>query len=413
MNRRQTTVLALLALAVAINYIDRGILSVAADPLSRELGLGPAKIGMLLSAFFWTYATCQIAAGWLLERYTVRWIYAGGYTLWSLATAATGLAPGFGVMFGARLVLGAGESVSYPANSKVIASGIPERRRGLANSVIDAGARVGSALGVLIGGWMIAKLQWRGMFMAVGGVSLLWLIPWLLSTEGLAATHAVKPDADKGPTTLDILKRRQAWGAMLGLFAFNYAAYFMITWLPLYFARERHYSQQEVATYGSLPFWCTAVSAVFCGWLSDRLVAAGFPSSKVRRTFAVGGLWLMTMLVPAGLVSSSNISLALIVGAAICCGMYSSHGWLTAQTLAGPQAAARWTGLQNAFGNLAGVVAPMLTGWLIEATGTFVAAFAAVGCVLVAGGLAQLFVIGEVRPIDWSVSSRQPAAGAP
>ncbi len=407
MTLRQITILGLLAFAVGINYIDRGILSVAADPLSRELGLGPAKIGLLLSAFFWTYASCQIAAGYLLERLTVRWMYAAGYALWSLATVATGFSPNFAVLFGSRLVLGAGESVSYPATSKVIATSIPERRRGIANSLIDAGARIGSALGVLIGGWLIAKLSWRGMFIAIGSGSLLWLIPWLLTTKRLAATQAAAALATPGtgPTMMDILRRREAWGAMLGLFSFNYAAYFMLTWLPLYFTRERHYSPQDVAIYGSLPFWCTAASALFCGWLSDRLVAAGLPSSTVRRCFAVGGLWLMIMLVPAGLVDSANASLGLIIGAAICCGMYSSHGWLTAQTLAGPLAAARWTGLQNAFGNLAGVTAPIVTGLLIQATGTFVAAFAAVGLVLLAGGAAQLLVIGPVRPIQWKSAS--------
>lgn len=401
MTLRQSVIIGLLAFAVLINYVDRGILSVAADPLSRELGLGPAKIGVLLSAFFWTYAVCQIASGWLLERLAVRWAYAGGYLLWSLATAATGLAPGFNFMFGARLILGAGESISYPATSKVLATGFPERHRGFANSLVDAGAKSGAALGVLVGGWLVAWLGWRGMFAAVGFASLLWLIPWIFVTKGLpAAARSATPDSI-GPSSFDILRRREAWGTIIGLFACNYAGYFMITWMPLYLARERHYTVQELAIYGSLPFWCTAVSSMSFGWLSDRLVSMGFPSSTVRRTFAVAGLWLTTLLVPAGMVESPRLSFALVVAACIFYGMFTSHIWLTAQTLAGPLAAARWTGLQNAFGNLAGVVAPMLTGWLVQETGTFASAFAAVGVVLLAGGASHLFVVGEVRPIDW------------
>src|SRR3984957_14660902 len=153
--RGQWIILTLLVISVTINYIDRGNLSIAASRLASELSLDPEKIGLLLSSFFWTYAAMQIVAGWLIDRYPVYWIFAAGFFLWSAATALTGLAGGFITIFALRLLLGIGESVAYPAYSKIIAQGISERHRGLANGLIDAGSKSGPALGLIIGGVIV------------------------------------------------------------------------------------------------------------------------------------------------------------------------------------------------------------------------------------------------------------------
>src|SRR5580658_6444130 len=176
--RGQWIVLALLVVSVTINYIDRGNLSIAASRLASELWLDPEKIGLLLSSFFWTYAAMQIVAGWLIDRYSVYWIFAGGFFIWSAATALTGLAGGFATIFALRLLLGMGESVAYPAYSKIIAQGFTEENRGLANGLIDLGSKAGPALGLMIGGVIVSHYGWRPLFISVGLISLLWLIPW-------------------------------------------------------------------------------------------------------------------------------------------------------------------------------------------------------------------------------------------
>jgi len=161
--RGGSAVLTLLVLSIAINYIDRGALSVSAPLMSRELNLTPSEPGLLLSAFFWPYATFQLLAGWLVDRYSVKWIYAAGFLLWSLATAAIGFANSLPALLAARFVLGAGESVAFPACSKFLVHAFPESRRGMANAFIDAGAKTGPGLSTLLGGLAVAAFGWRGV----------------------------------------------------------------------------------------------------------------------------------------------------------------------------------------------------------------------------------------------------------
>ncbi|MGH9663821.1 MAG: MFS transporter, partial [Bryobacteraceae bacterium] len=176
--RAQWIALALLVLSICINYMDRGNLSVAAHDLSLDLRLDPVYTGFLLSAFFWSYASFQVVSGWLIDRYNVNWVYAAGFFLWSLATVLSGLAGTFVELFALRLLLGMSESVAYPSYSKIIAAGFPEKQRGMANALIDAGSKVGPAIGMIAGGLILAKFGWRVMFVVIGSVSMLWLVPW-------------------------------------------------------------------------------------------------------------------------------------------------------------------------------------------------------------------------------------------
>src|ERR1700687_3763263 len=170
-------VLVLLALSVFINYVDRGNLSIAAPMLKDELGISASQLGILLSALFWTYACLQPLAGWLVDRWNVNWVFAGGFFLWSAATAATGIVHTFSGLLILRLLLGIGESVAYPSYSKIIALNFSEERRGLANAVISAGLLLGPGFGMLFGGLLMARFGWRPFFIVLGLVSLLWLVP--------------------------------------------------------------------------------------------------------------------------------------------------------------------------------------------------------------------------------------------
>ncbi|MEO7142128.1 MAG: MFS transporter [Bryobacteraceae bacterium] len=416
--RAQWVALSLLVVSICINYMDRGNLSVAAHQVSVELHLDAVYTGLLLSAFFWSYASFQVVSGWLIDRYNVNWVYAAGFLLWSAATAMTGLTRTFVELFALRLLLGMSESVAYPSYSKIIASGFPEKQRGLANSLIDAGSKIGPAVGMIAGGLILASFGWRTMFVSIGGISLLWLIPWVwvIRKPAVAAPiEALEPGrleptvAPNGPAPgylpgfRDILLQREAWGTFIGLFAGNYAWYFLLTWLPSYLIMERHYTTRMMAVYGSLPFWGVALSAVVSGWLSDRWIARGGSPTRVRKTFAVAGLTLGTLMLPAAMVKNPVGSMALLMSAWLAYGLFSSNIWAITQTLAGPLAAGKWTGLQNGIGNLAGVVAPVVTGLIVQQTGKFFYAFVAVCAVLLVGAASYLFVVRRVEPVEWGV----------
>ncbi len=402
--RGQWILLALLVVSVTINYIDRGNLSVAASRLSTELDIGPERIGRLLSAFFWTYAAMQILSGWLIDRFSVYWIFAGGFFIWSTATALTGFAGGFAAIFALRLLLGIGESVSYPAYSKIIAQGFTEQHRGLANGLIDLGSKAGPALGLMIGGPIVSHYGWRPLFVSVGLISLLWLIPWawIARRNTRQSQNSVALSGlEEGPGLLEIAAQKSAWGTFLCLFCGNYVWYFLLTWLPWYLVRERHYSEVAMGRFGSLAFWAVGLASLISGWISDRLVEHGGSPTFVRKMFAAGGLTGAIVIIGVPLLQRESSSLYVLIFACISFGCYSSHPWLISQTLAGPAAAGRWSGMQNAIGNLAGVVAPWLTGRIVQETGHFVYAFVVVSVMLGLGATSYLFLIDRIEPIVW------------
>lgn len=382
----------LLMIAMVVSFFDRGNLAVAAPILAPEMGLSTWRVGLLLSAFFWTYAASQIGAGWLVDRIEVRWVYAAGFLLWSLATLGTAFVGTFGGLLAMRLLLGLGESVTYPASSRILAAVIPEHRRGLANALVDLGARLGPAAGTMCGALLVARLGWRGLFVITGAAGLMWLVPWVLrAPRVLVAKQRVKHEV-AAPSWRDLLSRRALWGTCGGLCGANYAWYFLLSWLPSYLVRERHFTLTGVALWGALPYLFMAVSSMTGGILADRWIARGGRPVKVRKVFPVTGLLVTSVILPLVLLPRLEFAVAGLFAACFTFGIYASNLFSLTQTLAGPEAAGRWTGFQNACGNVAGIVSPMLTGWLVTRTGGFTAAFiaASVACLLGAASFGLL-----------------------
>jgi MFS transporter, ACS family, D-galactonate transporter len=392
-------VLALLAISSFINYVDRGNLSIAAPMLKDELGISPSQLGLLLSAFFWTYACLQLFAGWLVDRLNVNWVFAGGFFLWSAATAATGVAHTFVVLLLLRLLLGMGESVTYPSYSKIIALNFAEQHRGLANSLLSAGLVLGPGFGMLFGGLLMARFGWRSFFIAIGILSLLWLLPWLKWMP--RNSHAGPPAVNGAPSFPEFLRLRSAWGTCIGQFGVNYVSYFLLTWLPFYLVRERNFSLHTMAKIGGIAYLSGACFATLAGWLSDHCIMSGASPSLVRKTFVGGGLALSGTLVGLAALGAPYHCVAAVILGLIFFGVCASNVWAITQTLAGPLAAGRWTGFQNFVGNLAGVVAPALTGLVLERTGHFHWAFAIVTAVALASAASWVFLVGPVQQVSW------------
>jgi MFS family permease len=398
--RLEWFVLWLLVASVCINYIDRGNLSVASVDVAAELHLEPFQLGVLLSAFFWTYAVFQIASGWLIDRFNVIWVYGIGYVIWSCVTAITGLVSGFAALFMVRLLLGMSESVSYPAYSKIIASSFPERQRGLANGLIDAGSKLGPAVGLVVGGAILARSSWRMLFISIGLASLVWIVPWSIAAPKMKI--APRAATIGGPGFGKILSKREAWGTVIGLFASNYGWYFLLTWMPGYLRMERHYSVQAMGWAGSLPFLTVASGALIGGWLSDKWIRTGGSITRVRKTFVAGGQYCCAaLLLPAAVASNEIMAMTLLSLATFSYGFYTCNLWAVTQTLAGPAAAGKWTGLHNGIGNLAGVAAPSVTGFIVQETHSFYYAFVVVSLMLLLSACSFLFIVRRVEQVSW------------
>jgi ribulose-5-phosphate 4-epimerase/fuculose-1-phosphate aldolase/MFS family permease len=368
------SIVAVLAAAVFINYVDRGLMPTAAHLLQEELGLSKDALGLLFSAFFWSYAPAQLLAGWLAERFGAWRILACGLTLWACATMLVGAAHSFGSLLMQRLLRGLGESVAFPCVSKLLATAVPVQDLGRANGFVAFGYLFGPAVGAYAGGMLLANYGWRATFGVFGALSLLWLLPWAGLKTRMSAV-AVNPGV---PPLRRLLQQRALWGTSVAHFSANYTYYFMLTWLPLYLVRERGFSTAAMAGITGSAYLVNAGSA-----LSVAGRSIGPSTTRAGRILpqdAGGGSHLGSVACMLGIATASaggargNLRLP---GAVRCLIPAPSRR----HRPGGAGGLGPLGGIQNAFANLAGVLAALVTAYLIPDTQHFAAAFVAAATV--------------------------------
>ena len=404
--RAFTPALVLLAVAILINYVDRGNLAIAAPLLKDELDISPSKLGMLFSAFFSSYTVFIFVSGWLVDRFNVNGVLAAGFALWSAATAATGIAGGFATLFAMRLLLGVGESVAFPSCSKILALRLPEEYRGFANGVIAAGMKAGPAVGTLGAGLLMARYGWRVVFIGIGLASLLWLPAWIRWAPRSASDHH---SIARGPSAADILEQRSFWGASLGHFCANYVSYFMVSWLPLYLVRERGLSMQTMAKVASAYYLADAAAAFATGWITDRFIRQGGSVTFVRKAAMAVGHSMVAVALAGCASAGSRTYLIWLILVGLGMGISGAGIFAFAQTLAGRVAAGRWAGLQNGFGNFSGVISPAVAGFLVQWSGHFTLALGITAATSLVAVVAWTLIVGPLTEIQWPY----PGAVAP
>lgn len=397
---------ALLAAVLFINYADRGLLSIAAPLIQSELHLTDRQLGLLGSAFFWTYTLAQIPIGGIAERYGAERVLAAGLVVWAAATLLVGVAFGFVTLVMLRMLLGLGESTGFPCVSKLLAATVPVEALGMANGIVGSAYSFGPAVGSLLGGMLMVRFGWRSAFIAFGAASLLWLWPWVRVNR---RSRIARPrDSDPPPMTL-LLKTRALWGTALGLFCANYVFFFLMFWLPVYLVRERGFSMAQMASLISASYVVMGSCALLGGAGIDRYIkAGGSPNTGYKATLAlvhVGAVLCMLAMAfgPAPLAIVSIFVYQALNGAS------AAALYAVPEILGGPQATGRWVGIQNSAGSLAGVAAPWLTGVIIEATGHFTVAFSLAAAMSVLGLAGWIGLLPKLEPIEWRVGARDPS----
>ena len=398
-------VVLLLAAALFLNYVDRGALPLAPPLIQEEMGFSARQLGLLMSAFFWSYALLQIPAGALADRFGAQRVLAAGLALWACATLMAGFAQSFATLLLLRLLLGVGESAGFPGVSKLLATVVPAGSLGRANGIVAFGYLFGPAVGAYFGGRLMVHLGWRSAFWVFGAASLLWLLPW--ARVKLARPHRAAATAHQAPWR-KLLRQPSLWGTSLGHFSSNYTFYFMLSWLPMYLVRARGFSLDAMANLVSRAYLVNAVSALLAGWLIDRLIARtgrttlAYKSAMLAGHIGSIGCMLCLALAPAGW------GLGAIFVYQVLLGLSSPGTFAISQILAGPNAAARWVGVQNALANVAGMLAPQLTGELIERTHHYTSAFVVAALINILGVFAWLRLVGPVNPVRWSGTAAPP-----
>jgi MFS family permease len=389
----------LLTLALLISYIDRGNMATAATLLSGQLDLSPKQMGLLFSSFYLTYVIAMIPAGYLAERYGAKSILAAGFAVWSLATLLTGICSGFITLLLCRLLLGIGESTTFPSMSKLLASTSPPEQLGRDNGVTSVGYLLGPAVGTILGGAIMVRYGWRASFLLFGGMALLWIWPWLRTT---VREPRLLESPTAGPSWGQLLRQRGLWAASLGHFAGNYTFYFVLNWLPDYLDRERGLSLSSMSIVAGAAYLLNAVGAYSAGLMVDRWnrrhgnVSFIYKSLMALNHVAALGCMLGLYVLPIRPAIGCLFVYQFIVGLA------SPGCFAITQVMAGAAGTARWVGVQNMFGNFAGILAPSITGYLLGSSGSFAHAFIIAGLVNILGILGWIILLPKVEPVRWS-----------
>jgi MFS family permease len=394
---RRWYVVGLLALGAIIAYIDRVNLSVAViDPdFKAAFQLTTQDRGLATSAFFWSYAALQIPAGWLIDRYGSRSPYAIGFFVWSILSAATALTTGFGHLLAIRLLLGAGEAVMHPASLRWIKFNFDEKDRGLAIGLYMAGSKYGPAIGTLASAWLIQAYGWRTMFAVLGIGCLLWLIPWLLLVKPDRPSPAqnVARQQDPGIPMSRLFASPVIWGTILGTFCYMYFVYFCLTWMPAYLNEARGLSLGSSSLYTTFSFAGMATVGIIGGWAADRLIARGWDAVNVRKGFTIAGFVIASTEMIGAYSSSLNVALFFSVFSLSGLGLATANYWALTQTLIPGGSIGRMVGIQNTAASLPGIVAPILTAWLVTRTGNYEASMQAIWFFLLLGIASYIFLV--------------------
>lgn len=383
--KRRWIITVLLFISGFINYLDRAIISVALPVIAIDLRLGPAKMGILLSAFFWSYALMQVPIGWLADRFNVRWLYAAAFALWSLTCGFTGFAGSLMVLIVLRVLLGVGESIYLPGGMRMVSVLFHAKDRGLASGLVNCGTRAGLAFGAPIIATMVTRFGWQHSFFLLGFTGLVWLVPWFIVFPARANTSNCKAGNVKGGKESRGLGHidRNLLGLSLGHIGYGYYFYLMVTWLPAYLVQSRHLSLQTAGVYAFVPYIAFTLAEPIGGWMADRLVALGCDEVISRKVLITVAYLTSIMLIAAGRVVSNGSAVLMLAGASLV-GLSTGNIFALVQRLAPDAEVGFATGFLNLAGNLSGIVAPLATGFLIARTGSYFPAFVVAVVVLIA-----------------------------
>lgn len=403
-------------IAMAINYIDRVNLSVAAPHIKQDLGLDNVSMGFIMGAFFWTYALMQIPVGRLLDRFGERLGLTIAVAWWSIFTALTACGRGMASMMALRMLLGIGEAGGHPGCAKVVYSWFPKKDRATASGIFNAGPRAGSALALPLVAWVISTWNWQTSFIVTGVLGIIWAIAWYIVYRtpelkaGLNETERDNLIADRGPAKPENINKKQwlflfryrtMWGMMLSFFCLNIALSFFLTWFPSYLMSSQGFSLKQLGTLGMIPPLVGIPASMLGGYLSDYLFRKGLSLTFARKSCLVFGLLLSSVIGLATYTNSIQMIITLLSVSYASIAFAAAVVWsLPADVAPSSEYVGTIGGLQNFAGNLAGIISSSFTGFMLALNhGSFEVPLIATGVICVIGALSYIFIVGKIEPL--------------
>jgi ACS family D-galactonate transporter-like MFS transporter len=408
----------LLGFGVLVNYFDRVNLSVSQQALTDTFGISAVTFGYLSSFYNWPYAALQLPCGLLLDRFGVRRVGRISTIIWSIASFAAALATRIEALFAARFLLGIGEAPTFPANAKAVGYWFPQQERSLATAMFDSAAKFAPGVGVPTIGIFLLHFGWRWSFAVTGLVSLFYFAlfyafyrnpsedPKLTAAEReFIAKGGAQPEdqvrAAQGAPLLYLLRQPKVWGLALGFGSYNYTFYLLLAWLPSYLSTALHIDLFHSVLYSSVPWLFAAfVDLAVGGLLVDTLIQRGWNSVRVRQVVLIGGTALGLGIF--GAAARTVTPLAAVFWISISIGGLSAAspvGWSIPSLIAPRESVGTLGGILNFANQIAGIAAPIVTGYILHATRSFAWAFGAAAAFLVIGIAGYVFLLGPIEPI--------------
>lgn len=416
--RARLLILALLTVGTLINYLDRTVISVAAPLMSKDLGLNAAVMGLVFSAFSWTYAAAQIPGGILIDRLGVRLTYFLSVTIWSTFTLLQGLTTGLWSLLACRLGLGVAEAPCFPSNSRILSTWFPQAERARATGVYSIGQYAGLAFLSPVLFWIAGAFGWRALLIIVGAAGILFGFVWWTRYRDPHESKANQAELDyiaaggglgqqharvrfKWSHIAFLMRQRQILGASIGQFCGNSTLVFFLTWFPTYLATERQMGWIKVGFFAIMPFVAACIGVVAGGIWSDFLLKRTGSPSIGRKVPVITGLLLASTIVAANFVDSDVLVIAVMSVAFFGQGMVNL-GWTLLTDVAPKRLIGLSGGVFNLCANLAGIVTPLVIGFIVAGTGSFAWALAFIAIVALVGVIAYVFIVGEVRRVEFA-----------
>jgi ACS family D-galactonate transporter-like MFS transporter len=410
-------VLVLITLATALNYLDRSAMGVAKPELVKDLHISPEVMGLIFSAFSWTYAFAQIPGGIVLDKLGTRITYALSLGLWSLATLTHGFMTNVAGLVSARMALGIAEAPCFPANSRILSTWFPQSERARATGVYTVGEYVGLGLLIPLLGWIVATWGWRSLFFIVGALGIVFALVWYrlyrdpehsarvnqAELDAIAAGGGLAVAGASIPFTWSnvgkLLRKRQILGASIGQFCSNSTLVFFLTWFPSYLAEERGMSFIKSGFAVSLPYIAASIGVMLGGVVSDWLIRRTGSPSIGRKLPIVAGLLLCATMGAANFVDSNALVIVIMSIAFFGQGM-AGLGWTLLSDVAPKSMIGLTGGVFNLCANFAGIVTPLVVGFVVGGTGSFYGALVYIGALGIVGAAAYIFILGPVERVS-------------
>lgn len=423
--RKRYNILTLIFMTVVINYMDRSNISVAASALSDELGLTTVQMGLVFSAFAWTYSSLQIPGGIVVDYIKPRVLYPFMLVFWSIATIIQGFVNSLGALIGCRAAVGLFEAPSYPCNNKIVTSWFPENERASAIAIYTSGQFIGLAFLTPVLILIQNHLGWRGLFVVTGVIGLIWAVIWYTLYRDPQDHAGVNPaelnyiesggglieekreDNDASTFSWSDLKEafvhRKLWGIYLGQFCLGSLFIFFLTWFPTYLVEYKGLDFIKSGWLASLPFLAAFVGVLLAGFSSDALVRKGYSNELARKAPVLLGMLLSLSIVGANYTENTWLVIFFLSLAFFGNGL-ASISWVFVSLLAPRGMIGLVGGVFNLIGGLAAVITPIVIGYLAQG-GDFQPALLYIGALAFLGFCAYLFLVGEVARIEVPGSS--------